>query len=122
MNVIFIKPTDVVHTTDDAVVYVGDLMQRLLFTDDSPVRYFASFTALTSTLAPLLLLAETRTIRVQTSLNGKPILITADAMISDIEERIDDILHTTIPDGCCIYRALLGPDVSISAHICSDHT
>jgi hypothetical protein len=129
MNVIFITPNEFAHIADNTSVYIGDMRQRDLFPDDAfPVQYFVSFTSMTgacarasATLAPLLLLGETRSIRIQTSLHANAVVITADDILTDIEERIDDVLHKTIPEGVCVYRTILGPEVTISAHVCSDH-
>jgi hypothetical protein len=111
-------------TQDDDVVYIGDLTRFADYQQETKVRLFVSLTTMTSTLAPLLLLSEVCDIQVQTGLGCNPITIRTDTLRLDIEEQIDNALHRGVPSSTtsCVYRDILGEQVSISDHNCRDHT
>lgn len=126
MNVTYITPEELAQVTEshDGTVYIGDLQKRDQYPETSRVSHFVRLPTMTDILSPLLLLGEAREICLRTSLDGKPITISSDVIISDIEERIDDFLHArnvALHDQC-IYRTILGDEVHISQHACgADH-
>jgi hypothetical protein len=115
----FVLPHDTAQ--EDDVVYIGNLKRKALYPAETKVRLFASFTRMTATLAPLLLLSDVSEIQIHTSHGCTPITITADKLQWDIEERIDNGLHMIAARSSCIYRNILGDQVLISDHNCNEH-